>query len=126
VGFPTDCFIRLHASAGTGQYPQANTGIGAVHSRHTGVRPCTLNPCTSNETICSPLSTALTCAGAWAFLIGSYLQLLETLNKHPVSKPGDNAPLLEQQQNGSAPSNGQGKADGYANGQADTEMATHK
>ena len=24
-------------------------------------------------------------AGAWAFLIGSYLQLLEALNKHPMS-----------------------------------------
>ncbi len=83
------------------------------------------------EKICSPLSTALTCAGAWAFLIGSYLQLLETLNKHPVSKPGDNAPLLEQQQqqqqqNGSAPSNSQGKADGYANGDRGTELTARK
>ncbi len=24
-------------------------------------------------------------AGAWAFLLGSYLQLLEALNKHPLS-----------------------------------------
>ena len=75
-----------------------------------------------------PLSRLRMCAGAWAFLIGSYLQLLETLNKHPVSKPGDSAPLLEQQQqvNGSAPSNGQGKADGFANGDASTEMPARK
>ena len=66
------------------------------------------------------------CAGAWAFLIGSYLQFLETLNKHPVAKPGDKAPLINQHANGSSTNQSQGKADGFANGEAESEMTARK
>ncbi len=54
--------------------------------------------------LCEPLLRAH--RGAWAFLIGSYLQLLETLNKHPTAKSTVDLVKEGKPQNGSALSNG--------------------
>ncbi len=40
-------------------------------------------PVPADET--EALTTCMLVQGGWAFLIGSYLQLLECINKHPTS-----------------------------------------
>ena len=54
--------------------------------------------------LCEPLLLAR--RGAWAFLIGSYLQLLETLNKHPTAKSTTDLVKEGKPQHDSALSNG--------------------